>query len=117
MVSIESVERGLARYIDEVFMPSFPRDGVKGFAMGVAASLLVKRGGNLLREYAKAPVLQQMGITSPDGSVDLEAIREAVRGNLPATGLPVDLPMGIVIRIKEDDVEAMYEAIRKEASV
>lgn len=117
MVSIESIERGLARYIDEVFLPSFPRDGAKSFVMGVAASLLFKRGGNLLREYAKAPVLQQMGLVSPDGGIDLEAIREAVRGNLPATGLPVDLPMGIVIRVKADDVEAMYEAIRKEASL
>lgn len=117
MVSIESVERGLARYIDESFLPSFPRDGVKGFAVGVASSLLVKRGGNILREYAKAPLLQQMGLVSPDGGVDLEAIREAVKANLPATGLPVDLPMGIVIRVKADDVEAMYEAIRKEASL
>ena len=117
MVSIESVERGMARYIDEVFLPSFPRDGVKGFAVGVAASLLVKRGGNLIRQYAKAPILQQMGLVSSDGSVDLEAVREAVLANLPAGGLSVDLPMGIVLRIKAEDVEAMYQAIQREGSL
>lgn len=117
MVSIESVERGMARYIDEVFLPSFQRDGIKGFAVGVAASLLVKRGGNLLREYAKAPVLQQLGLVTPDGSVDLEAVREAVQANLPAGGLPVDLPMGIVLRVKAEDVEAMYQTIQREGSL
>ena len=117
MVSIESVERGMARYIDEVFLPSFPRDGVKGFAVGVAASLLVKRGGNLLREYAKVPLLRQMGLVGADGSVDLEAVREAVQGNLPAGGLPVGLPMGIVLRVKAEDVEAMYQAIQREGSL
>lgn len=117
MVSIESVERGMVRYIDEVFLPSFPRDGVKGFAVGVAASLLVKRGGNLLREYAKAPVLQQLGLVTPDGSVDLEAVMEAVLANLPAGGLPVDLPMGIVLRVNAEDVEAMYQAIQREGSL
>ena len=117
MVSIESVERGLARYIDEVFLPSFPREGMKGFAVGVAASLMVKRGGNLLRAYAKAPILQQLGLVSPDGGVDMEAVREAVLGNLPAGGLPVELPMGILLRVKAEDVEAMCQAIRKEGSL
>ena len=117
MVSIESVEQGLIRYIDEVFLPSFPREGLKGFAVGVAASLLVKRGGNLLREYAKTPLLRHMGLVGADGSFDLEAVREAVQGNIPATGLAVDLPMGIMLRIKADDVEAMYQAIKREGSL
>ena len=117
MVSIDSVERGLARYIDEDFLPSFPRDGAKGFAMGVAASLLVKRGGVILREYAKNPLLLQMGLTTPDGAVDLDAIRDAAKANIPASGVTVNLPIGIVLRVNAADVDKLYEAIRKEASL
>ena len=117
MVSIDSVERGLARYIDEVFLPSFSRDGVKGFAVGMAASLLVKRGGNVLREYAKNPLLQQMGLVTPDGAVDIDAIRDAAKSNMPTSGLAVDLPMGISLRVNAADVDHMYDMIRKEASV
>lgn len=117
MVSIESIERGLARYIDTELMPSIKTDGVKGFAIGTAAALLVKRGGGILREYAKQPLLQQMGLVTPDGAVDLDALREAAVSNIPATGLVVDLPMGITMRFKADDVDSIYKMIKEEASV
>lgn len=117
MVSIDSVERGLARYIDESFLPGVSKDSAKGFAMGMAASLLVKRGGVLLRTYAKHPVLQQMGLVTADGAVDMDAIREAALSNMPATGVAVDLPIGIGLRIKPEDVTAIYNAIMREASV
>lgn len=117
MVSIESVERGMARYIDAEIMPAIKADGVKGFAVGAAASLLVKRGGNLLRAYTQNPVLQQMGLVTPDGAVDLDALREAAKENIPAGGLQVDLPLGISMRITTTDVDHLYETIRKEASL
>ena len=117
MVSIESVERGIARFIDSEIMPAIKTDGIKGFAICAAASLLVKRGGNLLRAYAKNPILQQMGLVTADGAVDLDALRDAVRDNIPAGGLLVELPMGISIRINTADVDTLYRAIREEARV
>jgi hypothetical protein len=117
MVSIESVERGLARYIDKEIMPAIKTDGVKGFAIGTAASLLVKRGGNLLRAYAQNPMLQQMGLVTADGAIDLDAIRDAAKQNIPQSGMAVDLPMGISLRINTADVDSLYKAIREEASL
>lgn len=117
MVSIENVERGLARYIDQELMPSIKTDGIKGFAIGTAASLLVKRGGNLLRVYAQNPMLQQMGLVTADGAVDLDALRDAARDNIPVGGLLVELPMGISLRINTADVDSLYKAIREEASL
>jgi hypothetical protein len=117
MVSIDSVERGVARYIDNEVLPTIKTDGIKGFAIGTAASLLVKRGGNLLRGYTKNPMLQQMGLVTADGAVDLDALRDAVRDNIPAGGLLVELPMGISIRINTADVDSLYRSIREEASV
>lgn len=117
MVSIESVERGLARYIDKEIMPAIKTDGIKGFAVGTAASLLVKRGGNLLRGYAQNPMLQQMGLVTTDGAVDLDALRDAAKSNIPVGGLLVELPMGISLRINTADVDSLYKAIREEASL
>lgn len=117
MVSIDNIERGLARYIDTDILPNLPRDGIKGVGIGIAASLLVKRGGNILREYAKNPLLQQLGLVTPDGAVDLEALREAALDNVPAQGVSVDLPLGITLRMNANDVESLYNAIRKEASI
>ena len=98
-------------------MPANKTDGIKGFAIGAAASLLVKRGGNLLRTYAQNPLLQQMGLVTADGAVDLDALRDAARDNIPTGGLLVELPMGISLRINAADVDSLYKAIREEASL
>ena len=117
MVSIDAVERGAVRYIEEQLLPSLPRDGAKGFAVGVAAALMVKRGGNLIRTYADSAIVKQLGLISPDGAVDLDALRDALKVNVPTTGVVFDLPMGIAIRIKAGDVDTLYDMIRKEASL
>lgn len=117
MVSIENIERGVAKYIDTQILPAIKADGIKGFGIGVAASVLVKRGGNLLREYARNPMLQQLGIVSPDGSVDLDLLREAAKENMPAHGMAIDLPMGISLRVNNADIDSIYDAIREEAKV
>ena len=83
----------------------------------MAASLLVKRGGNLLRAYAQNPVLQQMGLVTADGAVDLDALRDAAKENIPAQGMAIDLPAGISLRITSTDVDDLYRAIREEARV
>ena len=117
MVSIDCVERGLARYIDEAFLPAVTKDNLKGFAVGAAATLFIKRGGHVLRELIKNPLLQQMGVVSPDGSVDLDLLREIALANVPPTGMIANAPMGITIRISPADVTAIYESIKKEASL
>lgn len=117
MISIDCVERGLARYIDTEILPNLPKDGVKGVGIGIAASLLVKRGGIILREYIKNPMLQQLGLVSADGSVDLDLLREAALENIPAQGVVIDLPLGVTLRINANDVESIYSAIRKEARI
>lgn len=117
MVSIECIERGLARYVDEELLPNIQQGGAKGFAIGMAATLLVKRGGNILREYAGKDIIRQMGLVSADGAVDLDAIRDAAKANIPAAGLPVDLPMGICIRVNAGDVDKLYNTIKREASL
>lgn len=117
MVSIECVERGIARYLDQELLPNIRTEGVKGFAIGMAASIIVKRGGNLLRDYARMPLMQQMGIVTPDGAFDIDVMREAAKANIPDTGLALDLPMGIALRINADDVDCLYDCIVREARV
>lgn len=115
MVSIDNVERGLARYIEEDLLPNLPRDGAKGFAVGVAAALIIRRGGNILREYAGKKCMQTLGLISPDGAVDLDAVRDALKANMPETGVVFDLPLGLSIRARASDIDKLYHLIRKEA--
>lgn len=117
MVSIECIERGIANYIDKELLQQLNTGGIKGFGLGMAASLLIKRGGNLLREYAKTPILKQLGLVTDDGAVDLDALRDAAVERMPKAGLAVDLPMGISIRLTDRDVSSLYEYIKRETKV
>jgi hypothetical protein len=112
MVTIEAMEQGLAQYLDNEILPNLPRDGVKGFGIGVAATLLVKRGGGMMRELANNKIIQGMGIMAPDGAVDLDALREACVQNIPQTGLQIELPMGIALRFRTEDIDKMCAYIK-----
>lgn len=113
MVSIEAIETGVARYLDKELLPNLPRDGIKGFGIGVAATLMVKRGGGMLRALGNNKIIQGMGIIAPDGAVDLDVLREACISNIPKTGLPVQLPMGIAIRISAEDIDKICQYIKE----
>jgi hypothetical protein len=62
-------------------------------------------------------MLQQMGIVTADGAVDLDALRDAAKENITAQGMAIDLPAGISLRITNTDVDDLYRAIREEARV
>ena len=113
MVSVQQVEKGLAAYIDNEMLPNLPRDGIKGFGVGVAATLLIKRGGGIIQQLASNKIVQQMGLVAPDGSVDLDAVQEACVVNMPNTGVPVALPFGMTIRIKPADIDKICDYIRR----
>lgn len=117
MYSIEVIERGLAQYIQTAILPKMQGGTAKGFALNVMGTLLIKRGGNLLRQYAQNPTIQQMGIIDQSGAVDLEVLKESVLESLPKNGLAIEAPLGIVLRINAEDVNEMYKVIQKEGSL
>lgn len=113
MVSIETIQQGFSRYLDAEILPKLPTEGLKGFGIRVAATSLVMRGGDLIRGYAKTPPLQYMRILSPDGAVDLDFLRDVCKQSLPDTGLPIDLPAGISLRLTTDDIDSIYSYIKE----
>lgn len=115
MVSIECIERGVAAYVDKELLPKLDTGSAKGFGLGFAASLLIKRGGGVLREYAKLPILQQLGLVSQDGAVDIDELQKTALERMPKGGLPIDLPLGIRIRVTDADLNSLCDYIRQEA--
>lgn len=112
MVTMDQIERGIAQYIDRELLPNLPRDGIKGFGLGMAATLLIKRGSGMLQQLSDNKALKQMGLIAPDGAIDLDAVQEAALENMPPTGVPVSLPFGIVMRFKAEDVDKLCQYIR-----
>ena len=115
LYSIEQVESGLARFLDTEMLPKLPTDGLKGFGVGVAATILVRRGGNILRSMKSNTMLNSMGIISADGAVDIDLLRDALKENIPENGLSVNLPMGILMRFTNNDIDRLYACVKESA--
>ena len=89
MVSMQQVEHGLARFIDNELAPKIPVDGnngpVKriGFLVGVTYML-----------HKQLPVLlSTIGAVDQNGSVDIDGVVEVIRARIPDNGLRVQVPM------------------------
>ena len=89
MVSMQQVEHGLARFIDNELAPKIPVDGNNG---------LVKRIGFLVGVtymlHKQLPVLlSTIGAVDQNGSVDIDGVMEVIRTRIPDNGLRVQVPM------------------------
>ena len=99
MVSIRRVEKGIATYLDKEMMPKMDTEGLQGFGIGVATSLLIKRVGNIIEGYKNNGVAQALLLThlhkqlgDGRGTVDLIGDRH-----------------GVISRILERDIGAEAE--------
>ena len=89
MVSMQQVEHGLARFIDNELAPKIPVDGNNG---------LVKRIGFLVGVtymlHKQLPVLlSTIGAVDQNGSVDIDGVMEVIRTRIPDNGLRMQVPM------------------------
>jgi hypothetical protein len=58
-----------------------------------------------------------MGLVTPDGAIDLDAIKDAAMANMPPSGLAVELPMGICLRMTAADIDKIGNYIKKEGNL
>ena len=108
--SYDRVERGIAKYMDTELIPKLPCDGIRGFGIGVCATLLTRRCTNLLQGLEKNAIIRDMGVIK-DGAVDIDLLADACKQNIPASGLTVSLPMGITLRINASDIDTICRCI------
>lgn len=109
MYTIDQVERGLARYMDTELIPKLPHDGIKGFGIGVFATLLIKRGGVLLQNLEQNAMIRDMGVIK-DGTVDIDLLADACKQNIPAGGLTIPV-LGMTFRMDANDIDTMHRCI------
>lgn len=113
MVNAAQAAQGLGLYMDRELLPSLPKDGWKGFGIGVAATLLCSRMQGMLEQYVRMPALQQMGLCTKEGCFDLAAVKEAALKSMPEEGLLVSTAMGIGFRIRKEDIEKLGKYIEE----
>lgn len=116
MASIERLEAGIAKWIDNEVAPKIPTDGpygqLKKLAAVSGAIYVVRRR---LRDFVGGPAAEQMGILNGDGDLDVRGLAEIVKGHIPEKGLKVPVPMlqEMALTFRADDVDVLLKYIEE----
>lgn len=119
MVSIDQIERGFARYIDNEVMPTINQGGFARVAIGAAAGVLVQRAGRMVEAYTNNPALRALGLTDEAHNVDVDVLVTEIRKNVPDEGFKIHIPNPLTgsdimaMIFKRDDVDRLYQYIKQ----
>lgn len=110
MATLEQIQRGAARYIDEEVVKKIPdKDGV---AVGFFGSLIVLSIGDLMNNLSGNKTARMLGIIREDGAVHTERLRDAAKMSIRTKGAyALDLPGSIHLTFREEDVDILYRYI------
>ena len=97
MVSLDRIETGIARYLDNVLAPQLPLAGrydpLKKTAFLTGAMYMVRHSRSAVEDFLKKPFVASMGIMDDGGNIDLDGVVEALKSNIPESGLRVPVPV------------------------
>lgn len=111
MVSIEKIQRGAARYIDTEILPKV--EGKDKWILTAASSLLIAKLPMLAQNLNKSAVVQAMGIISPDGLIDIDALVSSVKPAARQTPAKFKIPFGGEMTLTEADIDALQKYINQ----
>lgn len=113
MVTIDQIEQGVAKFIDNDFIPSMNRSEATGFVMSLAAGLLIRQFRTIAEKVTQQPIVKMAGLVSENGEVDIDAIREEMVKAMPekGTSFPIEikaLRKTFDITLTPGDVDKIY---------
>lgn len=108
MISVNKMQTGLAKYIDNEFLPHIEEDGVKRMLVGAAAGIVIKRMSNIVDELKRNKVVKMLGIVDESGLVDIDILREELSKNMSDGGIRIDIPAVGTLTFNKDDIDKLY---------
>ena len=111
MVSVEKLQRGIARFIDAEIAPSI--EGKDKWILTSIATLYLAKLPGIVAAAKQSPAVKLTGIISDDGMVDIEALINSVRPAARQTAAVINIPFGGALKITEQDLDKLYSYIQQ----
>lgn len=109
MTSIDKIQRGATRFVDNELMPKLAgRD--KWIVAGVV-TLYIKRLPALIEKAKSSQAVKLLDVIGEDNSIDLEAVYNSLKPAAAQTPAAINIPMGGTITITGADIDALYNYI------
>ena len=106
-MSMQQIENGLARFIDNELAPKIPIDGQNGPVKRMA--FLV--GVTYMIHKQLPALLNTIGAVDQNGNFDIEGVLEAIKPRVPESGLRVKVPVIDELVFYPSDVEQIKSYI------
>lgn len=110
MVSMDMVQRGINRYMEQEIISRLPEGSLGRFAANAAKYVFVARSGNAMSALAENPIAKAFGLTA-DGQLDIDLAADAARESIPDNGLKVDAPVLGRMTFHRGDVDTLVRMI------
>ena len=112
MVHKSSLIPGLSRFIDESILSHYPASSMKRILMAGAVSIYLKQNEGIVDTIMNNPLISGLGVVKHDGMVDIEMLRDALKGEINKAGfMRLTLPMIGDIDFTPDDVDTLYKFV------
>jgi hypothetical protein len=112
MVHKSSFIPGLSRFIDESILSHYPVTSMKRILMAGAVSIYLKQSDNMIDTLASNPLVTGLGVMGSDGNVNIEVLRDALKGEIKKAGfMRLNIPMIGDIDFTTEDVDTLYRFI------
>lgn len=112
MVAMANVQQGLAKYIDNDFLPHLT--GFSKIAAGAYSGLALKNLGDLFNAYKNHPLIAVLHVVDDNGNVNIEAIYSELAKRMPeGMKVPISIPFIGVYSVDREDLEKIYRYIKE----
>lgn len=110
MVTVDKIQRGISRYLDEQLMPHMK--GKDRWVMTGIASLYMAKLPQIVQAFGAKPAVSALGIIGADGTIDIESIINSIRP--AAKHCPAEIAIPLIsgsITITEQDLDNILRYI------
>lgn len=110
MYSIEQVQRGVIRYVDNEMISKLT--GGAKWAVGAFCALYANNLSKIAEELRNKPAIAMLGILPEGGGVDVDALYNALKPQADKCPITIDVPIIGSLTLNSNDVDRLYDCIR-----
>lgn len=112
MATIEQVQRGFSRMVDNHISTAF--DGWQRVVVSGASALLAANLPNVIKTYGNHPMVVALGVyDSATGYIDIDSLYNSFVPKLGAEKIPVPIPKIGTIKIGKEEFELLLKYIKE----
>lgn len=111
MVTLNHVQNGLIRYIDNDLLPMIT--GWKKWAFGAVASITMSNMTEIFNKLKTNDFVRLLGLIDGDDMIDIDKLYKALYEQAQKGAVTFDLPVVGALTINKTDIEKLYRYIKE----